>query len=150
MDPVGGVDIGRAGAPTAQGNGEIGDPQAVPEAVLGFEQGQLGARMRSLAAGEHAHRGGPAGKLVALGALTVEASFPGTPPAEVDKVAGVGAVQVAGHHLTCQVRGPIDDLLTVLAAGHPETLLSREPSLEELFLSIYGEQERINNGTRRG
>jgi len=25
-------------------------------------------------------------------------------------------------------------------------LLSREPSLEELFLSIYGEQERVNNG----
>jgi ABC-2 type transport system ATP-binding protein len=85
-----------------------------------------------------------------LSAVTVEASFPGPPPAAVDKVAGVSAVQVAGHHLSCQVRGPIDDLLTVLAAAHPETLLSREPSLEELFLSIYGEQERRNNGVRRG
>jgi ABC-2 type transport system ATP-binding protein len=100
-----------------------------------------------------------AGKLVEIGSLaqmrhlsavTVEASFPGAPPAAVDKVAGVSAVQVAGHHLSCQVRGPIDDLLTVLAAAHPETLLSREPSLEELFLSIYGEQERRNNGARRG
>ena len=85
-----------------------------------------------------------------LSAVTVEASFPNTPPVAVDKVAGVSAVQVAGHHLTCQVRGPIDDLLTVLAAGHPETLLSREPSLEELFLSIYGEQERVNGEVRRG
>ena len=84
-----------------------------------------------------------------LSAVTVEASFPDSPPAAVDKVAGVSGVQVAGHHLTCQVHGPIDDLLTVLAAGHPETLLSREPSLEELFLSIYGEQERVN-GARRG
>jgi ABC-2 type transport system ATP-binding protein len=85
-----------------------------------------------------------------LSAVTVEASFPNSPPAAVDKVAGVSSVQVAGHHLTCQVRGPIDELLTVLATGHPETMLSREPSLEELFLSIYGEQERRNNGTRRG
>jgi ABC-2 type transport system ATP-binding protein len=100
-----------------------------------------------------------AGRLVEIGSLaqmrhlsavTVEASFPGPPPAAVDKVAGVSAVQVAGHHLSCQVRGPIDDLLTVLAAAHPETLLSREPSLEELFLSIYGEQERRNNGARHG
>jgi ABC-2 type transport system ATP-binding protein len=85
-----------------------------------------------------------------LSAVTVEASFPGTPPEAVHKVAGVSGVQVAGHHLSCQVRGPIDELLTVLAAGHPETLLSREPSLEELFLSIYGEQERMNDGARGG
>jgi polyether ionophore transport system ATP-binding protein len=100
-----------------------------------------------------------AGRLVEIGtlaqmrhlsAVTVEASFPGTPPRAVDKVAGVSSVQVAGHHLTCQVRGPIGDLLTLLAAGRPDTLLSREPSLEELFLSIYGEQEHANNGARNG
>jgi ABC-2 type transport system ATP-binding protein len=83
-----------------------------------------------------------------LSAVTVEASFAGPPPTAVDKVPGVSGVQVAGHHLTCQVRGPIDGLLTVLAAGRPETLLSREPSLEELFLSIYGEQAHVNNGAR--
>ena len=100
-----------------------------------------------------------AGRLVELGtlaqmrhlsAVTVEASFVGSPPVAVDEVAGVSAVQVAGHHLTCQVRGPIGDLLTVLAAGHPDTLLSREPSLEELFLTIYGEQEHLNDGPGRG
>jgi ABC-2 type transport system ATP-binding protein len=100
-----------------------------------------------------------AGRLVEIGtlaqmrhlsAVTVEASFPGLPPAGVDKVAGVSAVHVVGHHLTCQVRGPIGGLLTVLAAGHPETLLSREPSLEELFLSIYGEQEHRSGGAHGG
>ncbi len=99
-----------------------------------------------------------AGRLVEIGtlaqmrhlsALTVEASFPGPPPA-VDKVAGVSAVRIAGHNLSCQIRGPVDGLLTVLAAAHPKTLLSREPSLEELFLSLYGEQELRNNGARGG
>jgi len=85
-----------------------------------------------------------------LSAVTVEASFGNSPPTAVDKVPGVSAVQISGHHLTCQVHGPIDDLLTVLAAGHPRTLLSREPSLEELFLSIYGEQEHVNDGAQRG
>ncbi|MFI5065193.1 MAG: ATP-binding cassette domain-containing protein [Streptosporangiales bacterium] len=83
-----------------------------------------------------------------LSAVTVEAAFPGVPPA-LDQVPGVTAVRVTGHQLTCQVRGPIDELLAVLAAAHPRTLLSREPSLEELFLSIYGERERVNGGARR-
>ncbi|HEV2374575.1 MAG TPA: ABC transporter ATP-binding protein [Streptosporangiaceae bacterium] len=99
-----------------------------------------------------------AGRLVEIGtlaemrhlsAVTVEATFAGAPPADVAKVAGVSAVQVTGHNLTCQVRGPVDELVTVLAAGHPQTLLSREPSLEELFLSIYGEREHMNGGARR-
>ncbi len=85
-----------------------------------------------------------------LAAVTVEASFANSPPPAVDTVPGVSAVQITGHHLTCQVRGPIDELLTVLAAGHPKTLLSREPSLEELFLSIYGEQEHVNDGAQGG
>ena len=100
-----------------------------------------------------------AGRLVEIGtlaqmrhlsAVTVEASFANSPPAAVDTVPGVSAVEVTGHHLTCQVRGPIDALLSVLAADHPKTLLSREPSLEELFLSIYGEQEHVNDGARGG
>jgi hypothetical protein len=31
-----------------------------------------------------------------------------------------------------------------LAASHPKTLLSREPSLEELFLSLYGDEAVTN------
>jgi polyether ionophore transport system ATP-binding protein len=85
-----------------------------------------------------------------LSAVTVEAAFRGAPPAAVRDVAGVTGIQITGHHLTCQVHGPIDDLLSVLAAGHPETLLSREPSLEELFLSIYGDKPVAGNGARHG
>lgn len=77
-----------------------------------------------------------------LSALTVEATFIGNVPA-VSHLKNVSNVRVAGHQLTCQVRGSIAELLAVLAAAKPRMLLSREPSLEELFLSIYGsEQER--------
>jgi ABC-2 type transport system ATP-binding protein len=75
-----------------------------------------------------------------LSAVTVAATFPATPPA-VDAVAGVSNVVLAGHQLTCQVRGPIAPLLGVLSAAAPLTLLSREPSLEELFLALYGQSD---------
>jgi polyether ionophore transport system ATP-binding protein len=73
-----------------------------------------------------------------LSALTIEATFPGPPP-DVTGIAGVSAVTVTGRQLTCQVRGPVGDLLSALAGARPESLLSREPSLEELFLTIYGD-----------
>ena len=93
-----------------------------------------------------------AGKLVEVGtlaemrhlsALTVQATFDGQPP-DVSHIKGVSAVQVHGHELTCQIQGSIDKLLSTLAAAHPKTLLSREPSLEELFLSLYGSEEAHN------
>ena len=73
-----------------------------------------------------------------LKALTVEAEFGGTPP-DVTGVAGVAAVEVAGHTLRCQVSGSIEPLLRVLAGSGVHTLVSREPSLEELFLAHYGD-----------
>lgn len=88
------------------------------------------------------------GKLVELGtlaemrhlsAVTVEATFDGAPP-DVSRIEGITDVRVAGHQLTCQVRGEIAPLLSVLSAEHPKTLISREPSLEELFLTLYGEE----------
>lgn len=90
-----------------------------------------------------------AGKLVEIGtladmrhlsALTVEATFAVAPP-HIGKLKGVSNVKVAGHRLICQVQGPIDELLAAISAAHPQTLLSREPSLEELFLSLYGQEE---------
>lgn len=97
-----------------------------------------------------------AGKLVEVGslqemrhlsALTVEATFDKQPPS-VTHIKGVHNVKVVGHQLTCQIQGSIDELLGVLAAAHPKTLLSREPSLEELFLSLYGEEERTAEDVR--
>jgi ABC-2 type transport system ATP-binding protein len=84
-----------------------------------------------------------------LSALSVEATFAGTPPS-VQGLPGVSDVRVSGHQLTCQVHGPVDGLLCVLAAHHPTSLLSREPSLEELFLSLYGQQERRNHSAGPG
>lgn len=90
-----------------------------------------------------------AGKLVELGtlnelrhlsAVTVDATFKGAPP-KVDHLNGVSEVRVHDGHLSCQVQGPIDELLMTVAKAHPISFLSREPSLEELFLSLYGEVE---------
>ena len=64
LDPVRGVDIGVLPQPALGGGGPVRHPQRVPPAVPGFEQGQLGAGMRPLAAREHAHRGGPGLELV--------------------------------------------------------------------------------------
>jgi ABC-2 type transport system ATP-binding protein len=98
-----------------------------------------------------------AGRLVEIGtlaqmrhlsALTVQATFPSDPP-DIARVPGVSGVQIVGRHLTCHVTGTVDALLGVLAAAHPITLLSREPSLEELFLSLYGtDKERISEVSR--
>lgn len=55
--------------PAFRGCGPVGDPQAVAPAVCGLEQGELGAGVRPLAAGENLHRLGPAGQLVSAGAL---------------------------------------------------------------------------------
>ncbi len=97
------------------------------------------------------------GKLVELGtlaemrhlsAVTVQATFDDTPP-KVRAIPGVSDVEIAGHQLTCQVRGPIEPLFKELIAAHPKTLLSREPSLEELFLSLYGDEEVTNKKSKR-
>ncbi len=71
-----------------------------------------------------------------LSALTVEARFDGPIP-ELTGVPGVGAIHVDGHVVRMQVRGSVQPLLKVLAESGVNELLSREPSLEELFLAIY-------------
>lgn len=72
-----------------------------------------------------------------LSALTVEATFSGAPPG-LEGVVGVEDVHIDGQRIRCQVHGSIDPLLQALAGSGVEELLSREPSLEELFLSHYG------------
>jgi len=99
-----------------------------------------------------------AGKLVELGtlaemrhlsAVTVEATFDKAPP-KLSRVPGIKNIQVTGHQLSCQVQGDIAPLLTALAAARPKTLLSREPSLEELFLSLSGDNEVRNQQVNDG
>jgi ABC-2 type transport system ATP-binding protein len=72
-----------------------------------------------------------------LSALAVEATFDGSVP-DLARVPGVSSVEVEGRVVRCQVRGTVEPLLKVLAAAGVHELLSREPSLEELFLAHYG------------
>jgi len=90
-----------------------------------------------------------AGKLIEMGtlaemrhlsALIVAATFAGPVP-DLSEVPGVSSVQVEGHIVRCHVRGSIEPLLNVLATAGVTELLSREPSLEELFLAQYGGEE---------
>lgn len=92
-----------------------------------------------------------AGRLVELGtlaemrhlsALTVEATFAGAPPS-LEHVDGVSNVVVEGTHVTFNVRGAIDPVLHAVADHHPLTFLSRQPSLEELFLALYGSADGV-------
>jgi ABC-2 type transport system ATP-binding protein len=72
-----------------------------------------------------------------LSALSVDATFDAAPP-DLSMIPGVSAVQVQGNRVRCQVTGSVEPLLGVLAASGVHQLLSREPSLEELFLAHYG------------
>ena len=72
-----------------------------------------------------------------LSAVTVEATVAGEMP-ELGGVSGLSSVAVEGKALRCQVHGPIEPLLTVLMQSGVASLLIREPSLEELFLALYG------------
>ncbi len=89
------------------------------------------------------------GKLVELGtldelnhlsAVTVEATFPGTPP-DVSKLKNISKVETHDNFLRCNVNGSIDELLVLVSKAKPLSFLSRKPSLEELFLAIYDGQE---------
>jgi ABC-2 type transport system ATP-binding protein len=72
-----------------------------------------------------------------LSALQVEAELEGTVP-DLSTVPGVSAVEVNGNRVRCQVTGSVEQLFGVLAAAGVRHLVSKEPSLEELFLAHYG------------
>jgi ABC-2 type transport system ATP-binding protein len=72
-----------------------------------------------------------------LSALSIDAEIDGSVP-DLTHVPGVSAVEVDGDRLRCQVTGSMEPLLAVLAAAGVRHLVSREPSLEELFLAHYG------------
>jgi polyether ionophore transport system ATP-binding protein len=73
-----------------------------------------------------------------LSAVTVEATFAGGAP-DLSKVPGVSGVVTEGRSLRCQVTGPVQPLLAALEDTGVTRLLSREPSIEELFLAHYGQ-----------
>ena len=73
-----------------------------------------------------------------LGALTIEAVTSGPPP-DLTGISGLSDVRIDGNRLRCHVIGSPEPLLRVLTEAGLVKLLSREPSLEELFLAHYGQ-----------
>ena len=77
-----------------------------------------------------------------LSSLVVEITFAGTAP-DLSAVPGVRASRTEGRVARIEAAGSIDPLLKALESYEVTQLLSREPSLEELFLSLYGESESV-------
>lgn len=71
-----------------------------------------------------------------LSALTVQIDFAGDPP-DLATVSGVFDVTREGRTIHCRVQGSMAPLLDVLADHGVRRLISRQPTLEELFLRHY-------------
>jgi ABC-2 type transport system ATP-binding protein len=73
-----------------------------------------------------------------LAALRIEATFDRTPPS-LAGAPGVEDVESGERTVSCSVSGPPGPVLKLLASAGPIRLVSREPSLEELFMARYGD-----------
>ncbi len=71
-----------------------------------------------------------------LSARVVEATFDGPPPS-LALPAGITATAVGANALRFDVHGPVGPLVDRLAGTGVVALVSREPTLEELFLAHY-------------
>ncbi len=80
-----------------------------------------------------------------LAAFSVNATFAGPLP-DLSTVPGVSHVVTDGHSVHLDLRGSIRPLIRELANTDVTGLQSREPSLEELFLSHYGADEAGGDG----
>jgi ABC-2 type transport system ATP-binding protein len=96
------------------------------------------------------------GRLVELGSLSdmrhlsslrVEVTFRTQVP-DLSKIPGVSAVEIRGQVVQCHVTGSMEPLVHVLGCADVTEILSREPSLEELFLAVYG--DRVTESDARG
>jgi len=78
-----------------------------------------------------------------LAARVVEATFDGPPP-ELVLPDGITSTPVGENAVRFDVRGPVGPLIDRLAGTGVIALVSREPSLEELFLAHYDRgRERV-------
>ena len=75
-----------------------------------------------------------------LRATVVDVEFAGAAP-ELSAVDGVEVVERDGHRARYRVQGSVDGLLKALAQHAVRTLVSEEPTLEEIFLAYYGRDE---------
>ena len=75
-----------------------------------------------------------------LSAVRVEATFAGPVP-DLAGVPGVEGLEAADHKLSLHVHGEIGPILERIAAAKPLRVISREPSLEDVFLAHYGSDD---------
>jgi ABC-2 type transport system ATP-binding protein len=75
-----------------------------------------------------------------LSALTIEAELDGPAP-DLSGIPGVRVIEATDNRVRCEVTGVIEPVLQALTGVGVRRLVSREPSLEELFLSHYGSTE---------
>ncbi len=74
----------------------------------------------------------------------IEVLFAGPPPLEtLRRVPGLEALVRQGSRVTFTLRGDFEGLLGALAASRVVNLSSHEPSLEEVFLAYYRENEAV-------
>jgi ABC-2 type transport system ATP-binding protein len=74
-----------------------------------------------------------------LAAHHVELRFAGpVPAAEFERIPGVRKLTVSDHALRLDVTGPIVAVVRAAARYEITDFVSREPSLEETFMSAYG------------
>lgn len=82
-------------------------------------------------------------------ALNLEATFDGAVVPDVRGVPGVFDAAIRDGTLRCRVDGPVAPLLATLAAAGAVRVISREPTLEELFLTYYGDRAHSAAQQRR-
>ena len=77
-------------------------------------------------------------QLVGMRAHRVEIEFEDRPPADrLRALPGFEQLSVEDHRVTGMFRGDFEPLLAALASAHVTRFVSREPSLEEIFLGYY-------------
>jgi ABC-2 type transport system ATP-binding protein len=69
-------------------------------------------------------------------AVVIDVLFAGDAP-DVDHIVGVDVLSRDEGRLSCSVTDGLEEFLVVVGKASPIKLLSREPSLEEMFLSFY-------------
>ena len=80
-----------------------------------------------------------------LSAQTIEVTFSDDVP-ELPALSGVHATRVGAREARYEVTGPVRPLVAALAAHPVETLVSHEPSLEEIFLHHYDASDGHGSG----
>jgi ABC-2 type transport system ATP-binding protein len=70
--------------------------------------------------------------------IEAECELP-VPVGALEGLEGVSAVAIEGSSVRCRLRGDMDPVLRALLPYHVRRLVSREPSLNDIFLHMYGE-----------